>query len=74
MEVSTAITLLTITVIILSAVIVALLAILIVLLVKIVKLVNSIHHLTDNAAKASDWLSPGKVFVEGAKFIKELRR
>ena len=74
MEVSTAITLLTITVILLSVVIVALLSVGIVLLIKVSKLLNTLRAVSANAARATDWLSPVKVFSEIAQRIRTVRK
>lgn len=74
MEVSTAITLLTITVILLSVVIVTLLVAVIVLLIKVSKLVNNLKIVSENAAKVTDWFSPAKVFGEIARLIRDIRR
>ena len=74
MEVSTAITLLTITVILLSVVIVVLLSVVIVLLIKVSKLVNNLKEVSENAARATDWLSPVKVFSEIAQLIRTVRK
>ena len=64
METATAISLLTVNVIVLSVVILALLIIVIVLLIKLNKLVSNMQHVSENVAKATEWLSPVKVFSE----------
>ena len=61
------ITLLTIIVSLLSAVIIGLLIALIVVLVKIRQMANKLNLVLANAAKATDWLSPVKLFQEARR-------
>jgi hypothetical protein len=74
MEVSTAITLLTINLIVLSAVIIVIIIVGIVLVVKLNKVAQNIKQATANIAYVTDWFSPLKVFRGFgriiAKFIK----
>lgn len=69
-DMTTAITLLTVTVILLSVVIVALLVTLIVVLVKVNRAVNTVNAVGRNIASATEWLSPVKIFQEAAKAFR----
>jgi len=69
MDITTAISLLTVNVIVLSIVILALLIIIIILLVKLSKIANNVHQVSKNIAATTEWLSPTKVFsVIGSLF------
>lgn len=74
MDVSTAITLLTINVIVLSIVIVLLLIVTIVLIVKLNKVANNVQQTTANVASFTEWFSPVKVFSEVAKVINSFKK
>ena len=74
METATAISLLTINVIVLSVVILALLIIVIVLLIKLNKLVSNMHQVSENVAKATEWLSPVKVFSELGNIFRSFKK
>ncbi len=74
MEVSTAITLLTINLIVLSVVIVALIVMAIVLVVKLNKVARNVQQTTSNVASMTEWLSPAKVFTEVAKVISSFKK
>jgi MFS superfamily sulfate permease-like transporter len=67
MDSNLVITLLTIIVSLLSAVIIGLLIVVIVVLVKIRRMTNKLNHVLANAAKATDWLSPTKLFYEARR-------
>lgn len=66
-----AITLLSIIVGLLSVVIIALLSILIALLLKIRQLARRVDVITTNVARASEWLSPTKVFSEISQLFRK---
>ena len=74
MEVSTAITLLTINLIVLSVVIVALIIVAIVLVVKLNKVASNLQQTTSNVASITEWFSPVKVFSEIASAIKQFKK
>ncbi len=63
-DMQTVIVLLSIIVTILSIMVVVLLALAIVLLVKIRKIASTVDTVTTNIARATEWLSPAKVFKE----------
>jgi MFS superfamily sulfate permease-like transporter len=67
MESNTVITLLTITVTLLSAVIIGMLIAAIVVLVKIRKMTQKLNVVLANAAKATEWLAPAKLFSEARR-------
>ena len=73
MDVSTAITLLTINVIVLSIVIISLIVVTIILVAKLNKVARNVEKTTDNIAHISDWFSPVKVFGEIANAIKSIK-
>lgn len=64
MDTTTVITLLTINLIVLSVVIIAVIVAVIVLVVKMNKIASNIQETTAHVAKATEWLSPVKVFTE----------
>ena len=74
METATAISLLTVNVIVLSIVILVLLIIVVVLLIKLSKLINNLQHVSDNVAKATEWLSPQKIFSEIIHVFRSLKK
>ena len=67
MEVSTAITLLTINLIVLSLVIIVIIVVGILLVAKLNKIAANVKQATANAAHITDWFSPAKLFTEVAK-------
>jgi len=73
MEVSTAITLLTINLVVLSLVIIVIFLVGILLVVKLNKIAANVKQATANAAHITDWLSPVKVFTEFAKAIAKFK-
>lgn len=73
MEVSTAITLLTINLIILSIVIVAVIIATTVLVVKLNKIAKNVKETTDNVASLTEWLSPTKLIGEIVSAINTIR-
>lgn len=74
MEVSTAITLLTINLIVLSAVIILMIIGIIVLVIKLNKIAHNVQETTSHIASATEWLSPVKVFSEIAKVITSFKK
>jgi hypothetical protein len=62
MESNTVITLLTIAVTLLSVVIIGLLVAAIIVLVKIRQMAKKLNIVFENAAKATEWFSPAKLF------------
>lgn len=74
MDVSTAITLLTINVIVLSVVIVLLLVVTIVLVVKLNKVAKNVQQATSSVASITEWFSPVKIFGEIAKVISSFKK
>lgn len=74
MEVSTAITLLTINLIVLSVVIVALIIVALILVVKLNKIASNVKQTTSNVASISEWFSPFKVFSELAKVVTSFKK
>ncbi len=74
MDISTAITLLTINVIVLSFVILVLIIGIIVLIVKFNKIANNIQQTSANVANITEWLSPVKVFGVIASTISVLKK
>ncbi len=73
MDVSTAITLLTINLIVLSIVIISIIVVTIVLIVKLNKVAKNVQQTTANVAHISEWFSPMKVFGELAKAISKFK-
>lgn len=73
MDVTTAITLLTVNLIVLSIVIVVMIIMAIVLIVKINKIAHNVQQTTSNVASITDWFSPVKVFTELAKAIRSIK-
>lgn len=67
MESNTVITLLTIAVTLLSVVIVGLLVAAIVVLVKVRQMTKKLNVVLANAAKATEWFSPSKLFYEARR-------
>jgi MFS superfamily sulfate permease-like transporter len=67
MDSNLVITLLTIAVSLLSAVIIGLLFAVIIVLVKIRQVTKKLNLVLANAAKATDWLSPAKLFYEARR-------
>lgn len=67
MESSTVITLLTIAVTLLSAVIIVMLIATIVVLMKIKKMTKKLNIVLANAAKATEWFAPAKLFSEARR-------
>lgn len=74
MDISTAITLLTINLIVLSVVIISLIIVAIVLVVKLNKIASSVQQTTHNVASITEWFSPVKVFSELAKVITSFKK
>jgi hypothetical protein len=74
MEVSTAITLLTINLIVLSAVIISIIAVGIILVVKLNKIAQNIKQATTNIAHITDWFSPFKVFSGFGRAIAKFKK
>ena len=64
MDVSTAITLLTINLVVLSLVIILVIIAAIILVVKINKIARNVKQTTTNVAHITEWFSPVKVFSE----------
>ena len=73
MEVSTAITLLTIKLVILSVVIISIIVVGIILVVKLNKVAQNVKQATANVAHATNWLSPVKVFSAFAKAVAKFK-
>lgn len=73
MEVSTAITLLTINLIILSIVIMLVIIAVTVLVIKLNKIAKNVKQTTDNVASLTDWLSPAKLIGEVVAAIQTIR-
>ncbi len=71
MEVSTAITLLTINLIVLSAVIILVIIAAIILVVKLNKIASNVQQTTNNVANITEWFSPVKLFGEIFKLFKK---
>lgn len=67
MEVSTALTLLTVNLIVLSLVIILVIIAVIVLAVKLNKIASNVQRTTTKFAHIAEWLSPAKVFSEFMK-------
>lgn len=74
MDISTAITLLTINVIVLSIVIVLLLVVTIVLIAKLNKVASNVQQTTANVARFTEWFSPVKLFSEVAKVVTTFKK
>lgn len=74
MEVSTAITLLTINVIILSLVIIVIIIAATVLIVKLNKVAKNVEATTAHLASITEWFSPVKVFSAMTHAFKSLRK
>ncbi|MDB5163020.1 MAG: hypothetical protein JWO54_485 [Candidatus Saccharibacteria bacterium] len=74
MDVSTAITLLTINVIVLSIVIIFIIVVAIILIVKLNKVAKNVQQTTANFAHLSEWLSPAKLFGTLAKTISTFKK
>lgn len=74
MEVSTAITLLTINLIVLSAVIILMIIGIIILIVKINKIAKNVQDTTSHIASITEWFSPMKVFGEIAKVVTSFKK
>lgn len=74
MEVSTAITLLTINLIVLSAVIILMIIGIIILIIKINKIAKNVQDTTSHIASITEWFSPMKVFGEIAKVITSFKK
>jgi len=73
MEVSTAISLLTVNLVVLSLVIIVIIVVGILLIVKLNKIAANVKQATENAAHITDWLSPVKVFTELAKAVSKFK-
>ena len=73
-EIATAITLLTVNLIVLSIVIVAMMVATIVLVVKMNKIASNVQETTDNLVRATNWLSPVKVFNALAMAIRKVKK
>jgi len=73
MEVSTAITLLTINLIVLSLVIITIIVVGIILIVKLNKVASNVKHATENVAHVTEWLSPFKIATEFAKALAKFK-
>ncbi len=67
MDSNTIITLLTVVVTLLSAVIIVLLATAIIVLVKVKKMTKKLNVVLANAAKATEWFAPAKLFSEARR-------
>jgi hypothetical protein len=67
MDSNTVITLLTVAVTLLSAVIIVMLTITIVVLVKVKKMTKKLNLVLANAAKATEWFAPAKLFGEARR-------
>jgi hypothetical protein len=67
MESDVIITLLTIAVTLLSLVIIGLLVTVIVVLVKVRQMTKKLNFVLTNVGKATDWLSPAKLFYEARR-------
>lgn len=67
MDSNTVITLLTVAVTLLSAVIIVMLTITVVVLIKIKKMTQKLNIVLANAAKATEWLAPAKLFSEARR-------
>ena len=74
MEVTTAISLLTINLIVLSAVIILMIIAIIVLAVKLNKIASNVQQTTSHIASITEWFSPMKVFGEIAKVISTFKK
>ena len=74
MDISTAITLLTINLILLSVVIITVIVVAIVLVVKLNKIASNVKKTTANITQITEWFSPFKVFSELARVIKSAKR
>lgn len=74
MDVTTAITLLTINLIILSVVIILVIIATILLVVKLNKIAGNVKQTTDHVASITEWFSPFKVFTELAKAINSIKK
>lgn len=70
-QMQTAIILLSVLVGLLSVVIVALMAVVIALLIKIRNIAKTVDTVTANMARATEWLSPTKVFGEIGKLFRK---
>jgi hypothetical protein len=66
-ESTTVITLLTVAVTLLSIVIIGLLVTVIVVLVKVKQMTKKLNVVLANAAKATEWFSPAKLFYEARR-------
>ena len=73
MDISTAITLLTINLIVLSVVIITIIIVGIVLVVKLNKVAQNVKQATANVANITDWFSPYKVFSEIGKAVAKFK-
>ena len=67
MDSNTIITLLTVVVTLLSAVIIVQLATAIIVLVKVKKMTKKLNVVLANAAKATEWFAPAKLFSEARR-------
>lgn len=67
MESATIITLLTITVTLLSVAVIGLLVTAIVVLIKVRQMAQKLNLVIANAAKATEWFSPAKLFYEARR-------
>jgi hypothetical protein len=67
MESDVIITLLTITVSLLSLVIIGLLVVVIIVLIKVRQMTKKLNFVLENVGKATDWLSPVKLFAEARR-------
>jgi hypothetical protein len=74
MDVTTAISLLTVNLIVLSVVIVLLMIVTIVLIIKLNKIAHSIQQTTTNVANITEWFSPAKIFGEIVNAFKSFRK
>ena len=74
MEVSTAITLLTINLIVLSAVIILMIIGIIIVIIKINKIAKNVQDTTSHIASITEWFSPMKVFGEIAKVVTSFKK
>lgn len=74
MEISTAITLLTINIIVLSLVIIVVIVAAIVLLIKLNKVAKNVQETTAHLASITEWFSPVKVFGSLMSAIRTLKK
>ena len=74
MEVSTAISLLTINLIVLSVVILLIMIVTVFLIIKLNKIASNVQQTTSNIASITEWFSPVKLFGEVAKVFTSFKK